>query len=64
MKDERLKFNVMCSRCGSVLIENGLLEECEHNTIENLKDFYIYLDKKLNKKYKKPIFYSRKKKTI
>ena len=64
MKDERSKFNVICGRCGTVLIQDGELDYCKHNKIEDIKNFYIYLDKKLNKKHKKPIFYGRSNKNL
>ena len=58
-KKTKIDVIVVCSRCGEVLIEDDIFNSCKHIDIEEVKDFYIYLDKKINKKIKKPVFYSK-----
>ena len=58
-KKTKIDVIVVRSRCGEVLIEDDIFNSCKHIDIEEVKDFYIYLDKKINKRVKKPILYSK-----
>jgi len=39
-------ITVICNTCGSVLFEGEDLDSCEHINIEDVKEFYQYLEKK------------------
>ncbi len=59
MPKKPLQATVVCNRDGLVVYENGDFTPCKHIDIQEAKDFYTYLDKKINKKHKKPVCYGR-----